>query len=221
MKTSLLVSSLFLSAFSNAASIVNGGFESPVLPVNVLAIAGGSSTLTGWSVTGSDVLLIKNTHTEFGPLVFNSQEGLHCVDLTGDGNTGLNNGIFQDVATTIGQDYVLTFWVGRANGVASDASYQTESTIFLGINSSLVGTYTNSETGPVGTLNWKKFSRTFTATATSTNIGFFNGTNTVALGGNNFAGLDNVSIEAVPEPTTITGLVAACALLRRKKLNAS
>ena len=222
MRAILLLSSLGLVGISHASLIINGGFENPVVfaPGGVVAYPGGSTGITGWTVTGSDVVLINNTHTEAGPLVFNSQELFQHVDVTGAGNTGFSNGIFQNVPTTIGQIYNLSYWIGRANGASNDPRYQTQSTVFLGVGGMLVASSTNADIGTTGTINWKSFSHSFTATTTSTQIGFFNGTPDLAGGGNNFAGVDNVSMEAVPEPTTIFAMGAGLVALMKKRKKA-
>ncbi|HME71865.1 MAG TPA: PEP-CTERM sorting domain-containing protein [Myxococcota bacterium] len=52
-------------------------------------------------------------------------------------------------------------------------------------------------------LNWQLFTVNFTATGSTTNLTFFNGD-----ASNNFeTPLDNVSVNAVPEPSTLTYLL--------------
>lgn len=219
MKTIITAIILCAATATSAATIINDGFEDPIITAASGAVGypGGSTGITGWTATGNDVVHIRDTHVEAGPLVFNAQEGSQHVDVTGAGNTGFNDGIFQDVATVVGQQYTLTYWIGRANGVSTDNRYQTPSTVLLGVGGSLVATSTNADTGPVGTINWKAFSHTFTATSTSTQIGFFNGTADIANGGNNFAGVDNVAIAVVPEPCGFAALGAAMLGLSRKR----
>lgn len=218
MKAIIAASALTLAPLTHAATIVNGGFEDPLITAasGAVSYGGGSAAITGWTVTGNDVVHIRDTHVESGPLVFNAQEGHQHVDVTGAGNTGFNDGIYQNVATVVGQTYTLTYWVGRANGVSTDPRYLTPSTVLLGVGGMLVTSSTNADVGPTGTINWKLFSHTFTANATSTQIGFFNGTADIANGGNNFAGVDNVSI--TPEPCSLAAFGAGfLGLARRRK----
>ena len=72
----------------------------------------------------------------------------------------------------------------------------------LSIDGGALQGFTNSSTAgtsPGGNgINFQLFTTTFTATGTSTLIAFSNGTPV----GDNYAGLDDVSLIAVPEPTT-------------------
>jgi PEP-CTERM motif-containing protein len=65
-------------------------------------------------------------------------------------------------------------------------------------------------------LTWEQFSLPFTATGLTTTIGFVN----LDPSSDNSNGLDNVSLNAVPEPTTLlllgTGFAGLAFRLRRK-----
>lgn len=190
-----------------APLVVNGSFEIP--PVNAgtfQQINAGSTALTGWDVhttaANDNILLIETTYKELGNGInaFNAQDGLNAVDLTGYQNVGALAGISQAVNTVIGDLYTLTFWVGRATPANGPGNvYPEPATIDLrigGLSTSYsVGQFTNSDI-TTGGVNWKEFSYSFQATDVSTTIAFFNATPF----GTNYAGLDNVSLSAVPEP---------------------
>ena len=210
----LLVSS---GAKEAAASIVNGSFESPVVPVvadpalRYFQYPGGSSAISGWTVVGDNILLLQTTFGESGPPfftgvdAFNAQDALNSVDLTGGANTNSStNGIEQAVATTAGTLYHLQFYVGRAQSNNGDSLYQTPVTLDLSLNGGTRTSFVNDDAPVSGFVNWKQFTTAFVATGPSTTIAFLNGTPTVAGGGANFLGLDNVTLEAaVPEPSTL------------------
>lgn len=176
--------------------VVNGDFESaPAANGGFIQYSGGSS-FPGWSVTGNDVIVIDESYSEQG-LVFNAQGGSqNAIDLTGAGNTGPANGIVQTIATSAGQKYRLTFFVGNASPTGGNAaSYTQPSTLNLTINGGLPMTYTNAVNVPFA-IDYKQFSLDFTATGATT-LAFSNGTV-----GDNMLGLDTVSVNAVPEPAT-------------------
>ena len=171
----------------------------------------GGSTIGagGWTVTGSDVLVLNNTYFE-PHITFNSHTGDNALDITGAGNTGPADGVMQDVATAIGQSYTLSFFVGRGDDTGGSGNYPNASSIGLNIGGGLfTNTFTNSDV-TLNMVNWKGFSVNFTATSVTTNIAF---TNATPLG-NNYAGLDDVSlsdVQSVPEPAAFA--MAAVGLL--------
>jgi hypothetical protein len=192
-----------VSVSSASAAIVNGGFELPNPGVPLTQYGSVVNTdIGGWTVTGDPtnaVLLLSNTYAESG-ITFNPHSGNYAVDLTGAGNTGPTDGVFQNVATVAGQLYKLSFWVGNAAGSPGGGNtpfYTLPSSTNLVIGLSGAGSFTNPNQSPGG-INWQEFSHTFTASGPSTKIWFLN--NTPLL--DNYLGLDDVSIAAVPEPST-------------------
>lgn len=194
------ISVLPLFVASARAQIVNGDFETPTVATGAFTQFIGGSNMGGWTVLGRDVILVETTYSEVsnGINSFSAQSGKQALDITGSGNTGATDGIQQAITTTPGQTYQLSFYVGRASG---NSLYATPSTVNLSINGGAVTSFTNASS-TAGTVNWQQFFAPFTANGTSTTIAFLNGTSTVANGGNNYAGLDNVSITAVPEAGT-------------------
>jgi hypothetical protein len=208
-----------LSALATQAQaqnlISNGGFETPVtVGGSSSTLASGSTTITGWQVVGPNILLLNTGYTE--PNVsFAAHSGLNSVDLTGAGNVGPTAGITQTVATTIGQAYLLSFWLGNADG-SGNSSYLLPSALNLSINGGAAQAFSNSDTTTF-TLNWKQFSTGFVATGTSTTLGFLNATGAT----DSEAGLDDVVLVAVPEPATaalaLAGLAGVWMRVRRRR----
>lgn len=147
-------------------------------------------------------------------LNFHPQDGLQSADLTGEGNQGTTNGIKQAVTTTAGLNYVLTFWVGHQYSVA-EGYQEGPSSIALYIDGLLIGPYNNAA-NTLEDIHWMPFSYSFQAASDQTVVAFLNNTDY----GNNFAGLDNVTLTeanvtltAVPEPSSLVLLTAGMSLL--------
>ncbi len=195
---SLLLAFAGLLASANAATIINGSFENPVIPVGTYENYGGGSTdIIGWTVVGLMNSLVESTVVDRG-ITFNAYSGSQWLDLTGPGPNLAGNGISQDITTITGQAYQLSFYVGSATDIAAynlSAAYFA-STIDLSVNGGSRISFINT-TAPANSMDWRLFTSTFTATGTNTNITFFHG----GSSGNHLAGLDDVSITAVPEPS--------------------
>lgn len=176
---------------ARADLINNGSFETPVVPVGGgLNFGGGSTAITGWTVTGFDVHLLNGATVASG-ITFNAHSGDQWLDLSGSSSNSTANGVTQDVATVAGQDYLLSFYVGSA----TDNVFFFPSTVDLSINGGARTSYTNP-TAPSDQMNWLQFSTPFTATGAVTNLTFFNGGSST----NYLSGLDTVTLLAVPEP---------------------
>lgn len=207
---------------ANAQLIANGSFETPVVnPGTFQLFTVGSSGLTGWSVigpSGRDVATISTTFAQNG-VTFAAQSGNQSLDLTGF-NSNSTEGVAQTVATTIGDRYHLTFFVGNTTG---GGIFGTTSTVDLLVNGGQVLAAVNSAVNATG-LTWQQFSFDFVATGTSAVLGFVNGD--PATDNSNF--LDNVvlvnqgPVGAIPEPETYAlmlsglGLIGLMARRRRR-----
>lgn len=217
---------------TRADLIVNGGFETPGASAGTYhKYTNGNSIGAGaWTVLGKDVLVLNNTYHESG-ITFNSHLGNNALDITGVGNTGPTDGVSQTVATSIGTQYLLSFFVGRGDATGNKTSgpiYSNPATVNLSINGGSSVSFTNSDV-TANKVNWKEFSYLFTATSLSTTISFLNGTplNTKTNNhGSNYAGLDDVSLVPVPEPSSIVtvalvGLsLGVTRLARRRRVSA-
>ncbi|MBX9736376.1 MAG: DUF642 domain-containing protein [Phycisphaerales bacterium] len=197
-------------AASAHATVTNGSFElPPVTPGTFSVFGGGSTSITGWTVVGGNVAVISASYVE-GGVTFNAQSGAQWLDLTGTGSNSLSNGVSQDVATTIGQLYRLSFYVGSA----TDNNSFSASTVDLSIGGGGRASFTNP-TAPRTTMDWQLFTADFTATSTLTNITFFNG----SAPNNNLSGLDNVTLAVIPAPGA-AALLGLCGLLAARRRRA-
>jgi hypothetical protein len=205
-----------LACVSGANLIVNGDFETLAIGAGTFRILGSGDTtdLPGWTVTGTTcgancVATLSTTYSE-GPLVFEAESGSQSVDLTGAGNT-LNGGIQQTITTTAGARYTISFFVGNMDNASPN--YPSASSVLLNINGVGQGTFTNN-TSTANRLNWQQFNVNFTAPTNSTVIQFVNGTPAT----DNEAGLDNVSVDTVPEPATFgfISIAGVAALIFRR-----
>ena len=203
--------------------ITNGGFEStaPVIPSGgFLNFIPGATGLTGWTVVGNSGTDVSVVNTNFVQecCSFPAEEGNNWLDLTGDGSNHDPEGVQQTIATTVGDNYGVSFNVGNvydANGI-----FGTTSTVDVFANSTSLGPFTNSCTTCTTKLTWQLFTTSFTATSTSTTLKFLNGdpANDNSNGLDNIVVLDNGPVGTVPEPASLAlaGIVVAYLALRRR-----
>lgn len=177
--------------------IVNGSFETPVVPnAGFTNFPAGSTAITGWTVVGVDSAVINKNFTQSG-ITFQSQDGNQFIDLAGITSNSNASGVTQTILTVVGQTYEVSFYVGSSTDATSNHFF-FPSTVDLSIAGGARVHYTNP-VGPTNMLNWQLFVAPFTATGTTTSITFLNGS-----ASNNFESmLDNVVVNAVPEPRTI------------------
>jgi hypothetical protein len=172
-----------IAAPSHANEIVNGGFEdAPFAPVGGWTEVPGGCSFPGWTVGGQGVDLHNTLHSA-------AHSGNQSLDLTGDepGN------ITQSVATTPGTTYLLNFWYCAHWLHPYDGDAYAE-VFWDGV---LVDTiHRPGSTSPTD-MNWTFASYELSANSTSSQLKFN------SLSPNGGIILDDVSLDAVPEPSTL------------------
>ncbi len=155
----VLIGGMICPAFATADLVVNGGFE--------------TGDFTGWTQSGN------TDYTGVTTGIANS--GDYAAYFGPDGSLGY---LSQTLATTVGTNYELTFFL------AGDGQTPSEFQVTLG------GTTFDELNLPV--FAYSAMSLTLTATSSSTLLQFG------FRDDNGFFNLDDVSVSAVPEPVSLT-----------------
>ncbi|HLO86016.1 MAG TPA: PEP-CTERM sorting domain-containing protein [Nostocaceae cyanobacterium] len=188
-----------------AANLVtNGSFEQPQIPSGSIVIL---PSIPGWNLLPGS----QGTGIEIQNNVAGSPfQGQQFVELDSNGVTG----IFQDLATQVGETYRLEFAFSPRPGVRQN---------ILNINwgGQSLGTLSTSGVA-LNNTNWTVFSTDLLATSPITRLSF-NNFNELSNSVGTY--LDAVSVTAVPEPASLLGLlgiaaVTATATLKRKQQTA-
>ena len=222
----LLASLAFASPTFAANLITNGGFESgntgftsAYTYVAPLAVPGGG-----------DNMVPENTYT-IGTNAFNQHPSWASVGpfagsnfLIANGSSSNDAAVWAQTLTglTIGTTYDFSAW---AVNVCCNSTFggTNVSPLIMSVGSGGSPTAFASS-GVLGATGiWTKFTGSFVANSTSTNLSIFTDVN--AASGNDF-GLDNISVvAAIPEPSTwalmLLGFGAIGASMRRRKTVAS
>ncbi|MGE0386957.1 MAG: DUF642 domain-containing protein [Gammaproteobacteria bacterium] len=199
------------AAPARANEVINGSFESPLVPNNGLTLFAANSTLIqGWTVFGHDVAVLDTGFTCCGSFVTIAQDGNQFVDLTGNSERA-GGGVSQAVQTIPGREYVLGFSVGDARVLTTTPG---GSFVNVGLGGSSIGTFGSLAAG--GTVQWQHHEVHFIATGSAAILSF-SGADAV---GDVFTGLDNVTLDLVPVPVPgMLVLFGACAAgLARRRL---
>ncbi len=195
MNTKLALTALVgaMGVLANAQNLVtNGNFEAGTgaLGPDAFVTFTNSSPLTGWNVFPLGDVVVVGQGSTFSWLTPSPSKEL---DLSGVANT-VGSGISQNLATVVGQTYLLKLDVYALGGsIDINAGSSTW-------NRSNVNTRSLGET------------YSFVATSTSTPLSFVNR-------GGSWTHIDNVSVvAAVPEPATMAALgLGVIGLVRRKR----
>lgn len=199
-----LAAGLMVLAMAGAAGanlIVNGGFER----VNEDSGQGAHSwqvynQIPGWQTLSGSGIEVQNN------VAGTSFEGSSHVELDSDDNSAMR----QVIDTVSGGSYALTFAYSPrpGSGVGSNG-------IELLWNGEAIGTLFESGAGKSDT-DWTQYSYVLVATGASSELGFRAIGTSDSLGGY----LDDVKVNAVPEPVTMllfgTGLAGLAGFARRK-----
>lgn len=199
---------------ARANLLTNGSFETGTNPGLFTDLAGGSTAITGWTVTLNHLDYIGSLWTASNGSRSLDLEGSVCVLFT----SNCAGGISQSFATTPGQQYTVTFDlagnplnipVTKIIDVLAAGQDQTFSFSVAGRSPSNMG--------------WTTHTWAFTASAATTTLEFRTADGTATSGWG--PALDNVSVDpvgstSVPEPGAfaLIGLGIAVLSLGRHKL---
>ena len=205
MKRIALLALALIAPMSTARAdmILNGGFEAPVITNPSFSTF---QSIPGWTTAFGPGIEIQN-HVAGSPF-----EGNQFVEL----DSSANSGMYQDIGTVIGQQYLLSFAYSPRPGVAANS---TGIDVLWG--GSLVSGIAQSGVGLSDTA-WQIFTFNLTATSDVTRLQFNATGISDSLGGY----IDAVSVNAVPEPSSlamcgIAGLGIVARMRRNRKLVAS
>ena len=197
-----------------AAMLTNGSFEDPALTTDSWYIMTAADThLTGWTYSApgdGSALHINGKGPGGAATVIGPQDGTECLEL--DGGTLAGNVYIEQTMTglTVGTSYSVQGYYAWLHRAGSEHGHFKVSV--LGIGDILPDTLVSNDT------QWTLFSAPFTATATSqtlriASLGSYGGVQT---------GLDNISVNPVPEPVlgglALAGLLAVLGRGRRRVL---
>jgi hypothetical protein len=208
IKSCAVLSSILVVAVSQAAGFTNGSFETNVFDHSGNAawntLQDGSTDISSWVVNSpDDGRGVDLSFDDAGWDVKSASDGHYMIDLN-------NAGISQTFDTIVGQQYVVSVDVANLNWGSPQELAALK--IAAGLDSVTF-------TAPDSYFQDAQYSTaelTFTAVSSSTTLSLSSSNANGAWG----AIVDNVQVEAVPEPISMTVLgVGALGLLRRRRKN--
>jgi hypothetical protein len=167
----LLLAAATTASQANAAPnlILNGSFEANAFSGPYILPTPGAPDIPGWQIVGgSDVAVhkvpdqaIAKNNPAFGP----AQDGAYYLDLSGALDAP-HAAVQQDVVTTPGFTYELSFYSGSSNpAVAPTINYQVG-------DATNPHAFTVQPLPPSGVIQWRRESFTFLATSNITRVRF-------------------------------------------------
>lgn len=195
----VIVTGTFSAA--QAAPIVNGSFEEPVIMAGSTyqEYAVGSTITPGWTVVGAaaeqgatpqlPVAVVSSSYVDGARTIsVPADEGSQWLDLTGNTVNRTDAGVQQTVSTVPGMRYTLRFKVGN---IGAGGIFGSESKVVLLINGQKQDDdFTNKQVAGSHTLLWMEFNKSFIATGPTTTFTFLNGDGPA----DNSNGLDRVEL---------------------------
>lgn len=195
---------------SFAAGVQNGSFESfnagladVLCPLGITYCAqfnAGNTGIGGWNIGGHSLDTV-------GPMAWIASDGVYSLDLSG----AAAGSAFQVIATVVGQAYRVSFDLG--GNFYGGPTVKTGTISAAAVSQDLSFDNTNSKLDAMG---WVPTTFDFVANGSSTTLSFYSTT-----AGSAGLALDNVRVNAVPEPQTLLlmlvglGFVGSLARLRQ------
>jgi hypothetical protein len=202
MKTLISLIAIVGSVAVAHAGITNGSFQD-----------GAGNSATGWTLGGSNALALTDNDyiTNAGGYGASPYGGRFLSFNAGD--VAANNWAYQDFATAAGTTYTVSFAFANF-GVSTN---QQLNVLLSDSNAGVLlsSSYANSNGSNDLSAIWNSTSVTFTAVGATTRLTFSDAGSTT-----NSTDLlvDNVAVEAVPEPMTMIALAGGvAAMLRRRR----
>ncbi|MGE0273181.1 MAG: choice-of-anchor C family protein [Alphaproteobacteria bacterium] len=141
-------------AYAPAGTLVNGSFEQGP---GQNAFFGGSTAITGWTVTGHSI--------DYLSTVWLAADGAYSLDMSGFDAGGIQ----QTFATTAGVSYTVTFQIGSYGQGVPAGTIRTMEVSAAGTTAQ----YTSNTTGHTSTnMGWTPQTFAFTATGAQTTLSF-------------------------------------------------
>lgn len=203
----LVCLALATGTIAQADSIVtNGSFE--VTPVSVSTTWDIFDSIAGWKlVRGPKIEVQRNVRG------WQSADGDQYLELDGDidgpggtlGYEDASSAIYQDLVTEPGQTYLLTFAFSPRPGVADNA-------LEIRWDGTLLGTLRADGSG-LSTTNWAYFTYEVSTASAATRLEFGDVSASDSLG----TFLDDVTVSAVPEPTSLMLLIGGVMFALRRR----
>jgi choice-of-anchor C domain-containing protein len=184
----LMIGSVFCAPYAGAASlIVNGGFETGPNVTDTMQIPGGSTAITGWMVSPSNI--------DYRGNYWVPAEGGRSLALNGSAPGGISQ-VFATDATAI---YTVYFCL-------SGDPFSAPAIVQMRVSAAGQSADFSFDTTPVWSwsMDWVEKSWSFTANSSSTTLEF-----TSLSTGYNGPALDSVSVELTTPPAGVDDLTVA------------
>jgi choice-of-anchor C domain-containing protein len=183
---SIIILSLIFYSMTFALPFQNGSFETGPNPGTFITLSAGNTSINGWTVTQGSIDYIGS--------YWAASDGSRSIDLNGEYQQG---GIGQIFDTIFGQNYLVSFDIAGNYDSGVDPKTLTANVSLYSGNYSFFKPVSWSRAN----MGWVTYSFQFIAQSTTSTLRFISTT-----GATNDAfgpALDNVKVEAVPEPSTL------------------
>jgi len=193
---------------ANADFLINGGFEQPGGLTSDIDFLAGDTSIVGWRIVSGSVDIVPSTGS------WPAYQGNQSLDL--DGHSA--GTISQSFTTTAGMTYQLSF--AYANNPGGGAAFAGDDpgnpvrTATVSVLDASASTLLSQDIGHEGStaadMNWTIFTDSFTADSATTTLVFTSTDPATSYGG---IALDAVSVQPVPEPSSLALIVTGLAPL--------